>query len=81
MDEKKRGRPKGAKTQDVETVEVQQTTCPKCGSSRRSSYIGTPRHVDCSGERDGLIYTSVTFRRCRCLSCGQLRTEKTFNTL
>lgn len=81
MEEKKRGRPKGAKTQDVETVEVQQTCCPKCGSTQRSSYIGTPRHVQSSGEHNGLPYNSVTFRRCRCLSCGQLRSEKTFNTL
>ena len=81
MDKRKRGRPKGAKTLDVEVVEVEQTFCPKCGSAQRSSYFGTPRHIQTSGEHDGAQYSSVTFRRCRCLKCGQVRSEKTFNYL
>ena len=76
---KKRGRPKGAKTMDIEVVEVELTTCPKCGSSHKSPFFGTPRHVPASGDHDGQQYTSVTFRRCRCLKCGQVRFEKTFN--
>jgi hypothetical protein len=81
MEGKRRGRPKGAKTLDVEVVEVEQTTCPKCGSTQRSPFIGTPRHVETSGDHDGLTYSSVTFRRCKCLKCGQVRSEKTFNYL
>lgn len=81
MGEKKRGRPKGAKTLDVEVVEVEPTFCPKCGSAQRSPYIGTPRHVPASGNHDGAEYTSVTFRRCKCLKCGQVRSEKFYNYL
>lgn len=82
MEEKRKpGRPKGAKTMDAEVVEVEQTKCPSCGSTQRSPFFGTPNHIDASGEHDGLLYSSVTFRRCKCLKCGQVRIEKTFNYL
>lgn len=77
---KPRGRPKGAKTKDAPVVEVVPTRCPACGSTQRGSYFGTPRHLKIKGINDGVEYVSITYRRCKCTKCGQLRMEKTYNT-
>ena len=74
----KKGRPKGAKTESV-VVDVMPATCPKCGSTARGVYVGTNRHLFTSGVHDGVEYSSITLRRCRCAKCGQTRIERTYN--
>jgi uncharacterized protein (UPF0212 family) len=74
----KKGRPKGSKSESV-VVEVLPVACPKCGSTARGVYTGTNRHLFTSGVHDGVEYTSITLRRCRCAKCGQTRIEKTYN--
>jgi len=76
---KKRGRPKGSRTATIETVVVQPSKCKKCGSTNRSKYVDK-RTLDLLGQlADGTIYTSVTWRRTKCLDCGQVRDDKTYN--
>ena len=76
---KKRGRPRGSKSKTVESVIVEPSKCTKCGSSRRSNYLNK-RTLDLNGLRpDGTVYTSVTWRRTKCLDCGQMRDDKTYN--
>lgn len=76
---KKRGRPPGSKSKTVESVIVEPSKCTKCGSSRRSNYLNK-RTLDLNGLRpDGTVYTSVTWRRTKCLDCGQMRDDKTYN--
>lgn len=75
---KKRGRPKGSKT-SRDVVVVEPSRCEKCDSTERSAYFGTPRVIEyASGGLDskGKPFNRVVFRRCRCLSCGQIRQDK-----
>lgn len=80
MTEKRRGRPKGSKTQNVPRVYVVAPRCPSCNSSERGSYFGTPQTLEVSGEIDGQAYNRVVWRRARC-KCGQTRIEKTFELI
>jgi hypothetical protein len=76
---KKRGRPRGSKSKTIETVVVEPSKCRVCGSANRSKYINK-RTLDLLGQRpDGTVYTSVTWRRTKCLDCGQMRDDKTYN--
>jgi hypothetical protein len=71
------GRPKGSKTRSI-PVDVIAARCPACGSSSKGHLIGSPRHEFISGELNGVVYTSITYRRYKC-KCGQLRVERTYN--
>jgi len=79
VEKKKAGRPKGSKNESIE-VDVQPCSCPKCGSTARGVYTGTNRHMFVSGVYNGVYYTSITWRRCKCAKCGQARIEKTYHT-
>lgn len=74
---KRFGRPKGSKTRSI-PVDVIAARCPACGSSSKGHLIGSPRHEFIGGEFNGLVYTSITYRRYKC-KCGQLRVERTYN--
>lgn len=78
-EKKKAGRPKGSKSESQE-VEVLPGECPRCGSTARSVYTGTNKHMFVSGVFQGRYYTSITWRRCKCAKCGQARVEKTYHT-
>lgn len=78
-EKKKKGRPKGAKTESV-LVDVLPGICPKCGSTSRTVYLGNNRHLFVAGEFNGVPYTSITMRRCKCAKCGQTRIERTYNS-
>ena len=74
---RKRGRPAGAKTGNYEAAETVATQCPKCGSSNRTPYFGTvEREID--GMKDGQTFTHVVWRRTKCVDCGQLRQDRTY---
>ena len=73
---KKPGRPKGSKNQRCPAVDVTPSRCPKCGSTRRSAYSGSPRIVTHAGVHEGKPFTHVVFRRTRCLDCGQCRVDR-----
>jgi len=77
-DTKKIGRPKGSKTRS-KTVEAKVGHCPKCFSTNRGRYYGELRVVESSGERAGVPYNRVKFRRCTCADCGQIRVEKSYH--
>ena len=71
----KKGRPKGSKNKKVEeTVEREEFSCNRCGSTERSAYKGRPRvkHGTFTGS-SGRLYTKVTMRNCQCLKCGLWR--------
>lgn len=59
----------------VNSVEI--SRCPKCGSPERAHYANK-RVLEASGVKDGRPYARVVWRRTRCLACGQVRDDKTF---
>jgi len=57
--------------------QVAVSRCP-CGSMRRAPYSNV-QTLDYAGEtRDGVAYSQVVWRRTRCLDCGQVRVDKSF---
>lgn len=74
----KRGRPKGAKNVEVDIVEAPPTACRKCGSTARAPYFNR-REVAVSGlcTQTKQPYTSIIYRRTKCLDCGQHRDDRT----
>lgn len=74
---KKRGRPVGSKNRKkVAVAKMERTRCPTCGSKNRSAYC-QKREMEASGkDRDGRIFTAVTWRRCQCRGCGQWRDDR-----
>ena len=75
----KKGRPKGAKNGHPDHVDagLEVTRCRQCGSERRSEYHNK-REEDVGGlEKDGVAYNRVTWRRTKCLDCGQVRDDIT----
>lgn len=52
--------------------------CPSCGSSDRAEYEGV-RRTPCSKTlADGRVVTAILRRRTKCLSCGQIRIDRSF---
>lgn len=70
------GRPKGSKTERRPAADVVPSRCPKCGSTRRTPYSGSPRVVAHGGVLEGVPYTHVIFRPTKCLDCGQARVDR-----
>lgn len=71
------GRPIGSKTESI-TTEVIASTCPRCGSSKRSKYQTAARRSIRGKLPDGREFYLIIWRRCRCISCKQARIEKTY---
>lgn len=59
---------KSKKTEQQPVGEAAISRCRKCSSTRRSDYTST-RTVKANG-------CTVIFQTCRCLECGQVRTDK-----
>lgn len=57
-------------------VEASVTSCPVCGSIRRSEYHGTVTHEISGITEEGAEFTHVIWKRCECLDCGQHRIDK-----
>ena len=76
---RKRGRPKGSKTQDIPSVPclVVPPQCPGCGN-HELMVIATTVTRQISGEIRGWRYNSVKWRRCRCTTCGQTVSVRTY---
>lgn len=73
----KTGRPAGAKN-ITDTVDVDPSRCPSCGSTRRSAYYGEPNVQEFAGERDGQPFNRIVRRRCQCLDCEQFRIDRSY---
>jgi len=74
----RRGRPKGAKTEARPTVEVGISKCRACGCTDRSAYTNI-RTANISGSHPTFgLYTTIVWKRCRCLQCGQARDDKVY---
>ena len=69
------GRPKGSKGGTIETITVEPSRCPLCGSTRRSDYYGKTEQAF-RGEHHGQPFTHIVRRRTKCLNCGQLRVDR-----
>lgn len=74
----KRGRPKGSKNKSVPTIDVVKSVCPTCGSSKRSPYFNKREKCFIGVDRDGNVFEKVTWRRTKCLDCGQHRDDRTY---
>ena len=74
---KKKGRPKGARTEDNPVVIVDVPKCPKCGSINRDNYSHT-KTMDFNGIHNGQVYTKVIWRQTKCADCFQKRIDKFF---
>jgi len=81
---KRRGRPPGAKTQDLPTVQVVKVpaTCPHCGHDKREvvTVVRNRTYSQAVWVRDNtgvlLLASRIKWRRCRCCSCHQLYNEQ-----
>lgn len=71
------GRPEGP-AEEVDVAAATVVRCKRCDSTRRSKYTNTRILRRGGTGPDGKPYTRVVWRRCRCLSCGQARVERTF---
>lgn len=75
---KKRGRPPGSKTEPRPVAELKLSRCPACGSTERSEYRAK-REMSFQGlSPDGHRCDAVVWRHTTCLSCGQLRIDKSW---
>ena len=74
--QKKSGRPIGAKTIELDMVDAVATRCKVCASTARTKYE-KPQVIDGDGiAPDGQPYTRVILRRTRCENCGQHRIDR-----
>lgn len=65
---RKRGRPKGSKTQPLEHVVEIPQGCPRCNCSDYKT-LATPAKRNIRGIINGVEYNRVVWRRCRCKRC------------
>lgn len=66
---RRRGRPPGSKTLDVEHVHIVPTSCPRCGCTEHV-VINVVLQRSLTGQHKGFSYNRVTWRNVRC-QCGQ----------
>jgi hypothetical protein len=76
----KRGRPKGAKTEQLDQVVEVPQACRRCKSTEYR-VITTPKQLDLEGVFGGSKYNRVTFRRVRCRGCGQVYMRKAYRLI
>ena len=77
-EQRAKGRPKGSRNHQVDTVDAPPTACKKCGSTRRTPYTNKrelPIRGVCIVTRQP--YTSIVLRRTSCVDCGQYRDDRT----
>lgn len=68
------GRPAGPSGGKIPEVVGELTRCKKCDSTERVAYYGTISR-DLTGERNGKRFNRVTWKRTKCASCHQARTD------
>ena len=73
------GRPKGSKNHQADQVDagLEVTQCRKCGSTRRSEYYNKRTLRVGNQMKDGVPFNRTTWRRTKCLECGQFRDDIT----
>jgi hypothetical protein len=76
-DAKPIGRPPGSKNAPRPTVDAPLTRCPQCGSTDRER-VGNAVRQESAGLHQGQPYNLIVWRRTKCLSCGQFRTDREF---
>ncbi|WP_345326832.1 hypothetical protein [Novipirellula rosea] len=59
-------------------VEGTQTRCPKCLSIKRTKYHRVITRQISGVLRNGQTYDHIVWRRTKCLSCNQGRTERAY---
>lgn len=75
-----RGRPKGSRNREYQTVDQIPAQCTKCYSTKLRIVDGNkPIIRELSGlMRDGARYTRVRWDRKKCMDCGQLIAVRTY---
>jgi len=76
-EQKQRGRPKG-KAPQAPMVSAVATRCPVCGSTERQDYTNTMMQQYRGIAPDGVPYSRIVRRRTRCVHCGQVRIDRTY---
>ncbi|MGC4004679.1 MAG: hypothetical protein QM811_16795 [Pirellulales bacterium] len=74
--QKKTGRPSGARTRPRDQVDARLTSCAKCESTNRTPYNESPHIVEHTGFIEGRPYTRIVYRRTTCADCLQARTDR-----
>jgi ribosomal protein S27AE len=69
------GRPPGSRNETLPTTIIERPQCPKCGSTERSKYIGSPLIQRYGHVYKGQVFSQVVKRHCNCAKCGQRRIE------
>lgn len=73
------GRPEGSKNKSYDQATANPSRCRPCGSTERAPYMGSPVEHKITGvDLQGHHYTHVVFRRTKCLNCGQVRTDRSY---
>lgn len=69
------GRSKGTPNKQRVDAHAVPAACPKCGSTKRPRYHGSPREIagDVRHPETGEMFTRKLVRRSECLNCGQHR--------
>ncbi len=75
---RKRGRPKGSKTQEKPVVKAATPRCPACKSTERTRFTNTVTHEYAGIDTQGHPCTHVVWRTCVCEGCGQAWRLKTW---
>lgn len=66
------------KEKHINTVAPSRCRNPECQSTRRTEYE-QKRVLENGGlDNDGKPYTRVIYRRTKCLDCGQVRDDRTY---
>jgi len=72
-------RTKGSKNHEIEQVaDIALVVCSSCGSTERSPYQSVRRQPFKGIDERGVEYDTIIRRNCRCLKCGQWRTEREY---
>ena len=72
----RRGRPQGAKTQDLPIGEHERPRCFQCDSTDLKVLDTTTRQYE--GEHNGKPFNLVKWQRCACNNCGARRDVKSW---
>ena len=90
MSKKKAGRPKGRKTEQspivtfdstITPLSEAETTCPKCGSEKRTPFFASTVQKHRGVAPDMKPYTRIVRRRTKCIDCGRTRIVRTYEYL
>ena len=76
---KKPGRKPGTPNREYDQVVTYPGRCKRCGSTNRSPYFGDKiEHAVTGIDPAGNPYDTVVWRRTKCLDCGQVRKEMSY---